>query len=48
MINVAGNFIFGIMAIAIIAELVKPGSQTGGVINATSGLLSNSIKAAKS
>ena len=48
MIAVVGNFIFIIGAIAIIAELVKPGSQTGHVINATSGLLSNSIKAAKS
>lgn len=48
MVAIIGNFIFIIGAIAIIAELIKPGSQTGGVINATSGLLSNSIKAAKS
>ena len=46
--GMVGNFLFGIFAIAIIAELVKPGSQTGTVINDSSNLLSNSIKAAKS
>lgn len=48
MIAVVGNFIFILGAIAIIAELVKPGSTTGGVVDSLSGLLSNSIKAAKS
>ncbi len=47
MIATIGNFLFIIGAIAIIAELVKPGSQTGSVVNSLSGLLTNSIKAAK-
>ena len=48
MIGTVGNFLFILGAIAIVSELVKPGSQTGTVIDDTSGLLSNSIKAAKS
>ena len=43
-----GNFIFFIGVISILAVILRPGSQTGGVINALSSLLSNSIKAAKS
>lgn len=45
---VVGNFIFFLGAIAIISELVRPGSNTAPVLNSLSGLLSNSIKAAKS
>ena len=48
MAALAGNFLFGIFAIAILAEILNPKSQTGTVINDTSGLLGNSIKAAKS
>lgn len=44
---VAGNFIFILGVIAVIAELVRKGSQTAPVVNSLSGLLSNSIKAAK-
>jgi hypothetical protein len=47
MAAIVGNFIFILGVIAIIAELVKPQSQTGKVVDSLSGLLTNSIKAAK-
>lgn len=45
---VVGNFLFILGIIAILSELVRPGSQTPGVVNSLSSLLTNSIKAAKS
>lgn len=46
--GVIGNFIFILGVIAVLSVLVAPGSKTGIVVNSLSGLLSNSIRAAKS
>ena len=48
MVALIGNFFFILAAIAIIAELIRPGSNTKPVIDSTSNLISSSIKAAKS
>ena len=45
---VVGTFLFLLFSLAIIAELVRPGSNTGPVVNSLTNLLTNSIKAAKS
>ena len=45
---VVGNFILILGVIAITSELLRPGSQTPKVVNSLEGLLTNSIKAAKS
>jgi hypothetical protein len=44
---VVGTFLYGLFALAIIADLLSSKSQTPGVINSLSGLLSNSVKAAQ-
>ena len=43
-----GNFLFLIGAIAILSQLLNKNSNTSGVINSLSSLLTNSVKAAKS
>jgi hypothetical protein len=45
---VAANFIWFLGMIAILSVALRPGSQITGALNSTSGLISNSIKAAKS
>jgi hypothetical protein len=42
------NFLWLLGLIALLSVALRPGSQITGALNSTSGLISNSIKAAKS
>ncbi len=42
------NFFWFLGVIALLSVALRPGSQTTGALNATSNLVSSSIKAAKS
>jgi hypothetical protein len=46
--SLVANFLFIIGAIAILSQLISSKSNTSGVVNSLSNLLTNSIKAAKS
>jgi len=48
MLGLVGNFLLIIGVIAILSQLLSKSSNTSGVVNSLSDLLTNSIKAAKS
>lgn len=47
MLSLVGNFLLLIGTIAILSQLLSKNSNTSGVVNSLSQLLTNSIKAAK-
>jgi hypothetical protein len=47
MLALVGNFLLLIGTIAILSQLLSKNSNTSGVVNSLSQLLTNSIKAAK-